>query len=772
MKRIITFLICMFFMLSLMPSGYASDKTNIAFAFDGNADVAEIFADLSQYAPDDTHFTVATPKTSFTLHSIKSIPNILRGLSPYTGDFDVIELLTNADFSVGGGPTNKIIILSTPLISDELIKKAQSIEERSSYTVYLVTNTPAPSSYAHTIYYTDLSELYELLRQIPIFRQSKLKDMEEKTPYDFLNITASGGPENWTIKGYIKENGNYTHRFVPPKTGYYQITNSTSEAMPLVYITNKTGNNAQYLQIFPSSEHGNSYLLGKDSQVLISTVGDNNMSFTQNINFTEPVTVAAPAKMEFTPAGEGTFIYSNNIEAIQELSDLADNGADSKMLMKVSGLTANGITRMGDKMPNSNKYTFVSEHANHIPDEDIIFDLQFSSAQGAVIEITALGVGQTWLPMNLNQNYIGSNIDAMPSAVIPNSPNIDTFTTATITIDNSGKWLKDIYEEIKGADTYPVNHASKGPTPTFLLFNFNVLEGAVDLNFMAYRNGNRQNVNMSAAAPYRWDRQYKGYAASLPKMQTNLEFTIDDSISGYLPVTVSNMRNPDGIQVNEWGTGINPQSDLYGQATYGAESAILPLEYYDISKMDLYGSAIDESEKEDTWYFDTKRTDLNKEIQYGYFNGANKILATLPSPQPDFKPNAPLGNLTALNDYGINVPWNPSGTNYKTYNIGYGYNVTSYDAAANLGNYWVELEYAVTVHNLGSERTIEYRADGPGDYIINTNGVLQNRGENSGNITMDTFTIPNGTHKFIFSVMLYSPHAAALKNSLNLLPLN
>ena len=365
-----------------------------------------------------------------------------------------------------------------------------------------------------------------------------------------------------------------------------------------------------------------------------------------------------------------------------------------------------------------------------------------------------------------------SNIDAMPSAVIPNSPNIDTFTTATITIDSSGKWLKDIYEEIKGADTWPANLASKGPTPTFLLFNFNVLEGAVDLNFMAYRNGNRQNVNMSAPAPYRWDRQYKGYAASLPKMQTNLEFTIDDSISGYLPVTVSNMRNPDGIQVNEWGTGINPQSDLYGQATYGAESAILPLEYYDISKMDCYGSAVDESEKEDTWYFDTKRTDLNKEIQYGYFNGANKILATLPSPQPDFKPNAPLGNLTALNDYGINVPWNPSGTNYNVYNIGYGYNVTSYDAAANLGNYWVELEYAVTVHNLGSERTIEYRADGPGDYIINTNGVLQNRGENSGNITMDTFTIPNGTHKFIFSVMLYSPHAAALKNSLNLLPLN
>jgi hypothetical protein len=114
------------------------------------------------------------------------------------------------------------------------------------------------------------------------------------------------------------------------------------------------------------------------------------------------------------------------------------------------------------------------------------------------------------------------------------------------------------------------------------------------------------------------------------------------------------------------------------------------------------------------------------------------------------------GQITALDDTWINDP---------NYNIGYGYNVTSNSVACNLGNYSVELEYVVTVHNSGSPRVIDYYMKGVGDYVIDSNGTLKNKGEETENwMKIDSFSVPSGTSMFVFRTVLPTANAAGIFN--------
>ncbi len=568
-----------------------------------------------------------------------------------------------------------------------------------------------------------------------------------------LLVDIAAGLETITIgakNDTANEYGANAYQFTAGVMGCYAVS-CTNDFLPMVFRMTNNGEESYYTQIYPEPNlEPEQYLLNEGETVIVAVSGGANQSYTLTIDEPKEIKMNV-SDLKFTPVGNGTFIYCNNPESLTSPSNLADNGADSSLLMHVSDLTPD---RNG-----SNQYTFAGFGYNKIQGDKyrrITFDLQFLADSEAEVEITALGVqwpsGISWASMNAYADYVNQKISGIDGA--EGSFGVPQPFSYRFTLNGNSAWLSDMV----GGDW---EYNAYMESPIFLITDFKVISGSVDLNWMAYQAGNRSNISDTTYAPYRWDRQYKGVATSLPKMHADMDYFLDDSIApgGKLSAVVYNTYNPDGATVTQWSTGINPQSDKYGAAYNGAESAMLPLEYYDGQKWQYYGSGVPDSEREDTWIFDTTRTDFRQQVVSAYNvsgDGINRQLQTTGTPSEDYKPNAPMEQLSAYDMATLNDP---------DYDIGYGKNVPSFFAAANLGNYGVELEYTVTFHNLGSAKTITYYADGPGNYIIHYNGTRQNKGEQNTSVPMATFDVPSDTTTTVtFSVVLPTASAAALNN--------
>jgi hypothetical protein len=387
--------------------------------------------------------------------------------------------------------------------------------------------------------------------------------------------------------------------------------------------------------------------------------------------------------------------------------------------------------------------------------------MQFWANGAAEIEVTSLGVqwpsgNQSFAAIQAFADYKNGSINELNTTdFIFASPMTHTFT-----LNGSGAWLSDIYnaqpnkEWLRGAQNRTI----------FLIMDFRVKSGSVDMNWMAHEF--RANHNPYADnAPYRWDGQVKGTAPTLPKMRANLEYSIDAATesNAYMPAIVSNYYNPAGAYVNAWSTGINPQKDYFGSAYKGAESGILPLTYNDPDKVNRYGASA--SGKNTTWIFDARHTAMNKQVLSGtavYRNGVfdgRELETTFDGPS-NFVPNDLLGS--QIGDK-LSSPYDTT-VDSQSYNVGYGPNVTSFDVAVNMGNYSVEMEYNVTIHNSGGPRTVEYHVSGPGNYILNAKNQLKNKGDNPNDVLMESFDVPSGTSTFTFSVVLPTGDASALDN--------
>ena len=252
-------------------------------------------------------------------------------------------------------------------------------------------------------------------------------------------------------------------------------------------------------------------------------------------------------------------------------------------------------------------------------------------------------------------------------------------------------------------------------------------------------------------------------------MHADLDFYLSDEITPpgtRLPVTVTNKRNPGGILVSAWNTGINPQSDIYAHfysegndegKVISAESGIMTLEYDDGLKQSYYHPAY--PNKESVWVFDTNRTDFRTQVDY--YDWGQGLFYMKEPPDAGYAPNAPLGQLTALNKSTVN----------PMENIGYGTNVSSFQAAANLGNYGIKMEYTVTFYNSGATKVVAYYMEGQGNYVIEYNGALLNKGETQVSTTepMASFIVPHGTKTVTFSVVLISPNSGSINNWLKVI---
>ena len=94
--------------------------------------------------------------------------------------------------------------------------------------------------------------------------------------------------------------------------------------------------------------------------------------------------------------------------------------------------------------------------------------------------------------------------------------------------------------------------------PVNILVDFEVIDGVADFNICALKSTgvlrDRSNHDYSAPeAPFTRDRQYKGVADTLPKVNTSLDFVVDYSMKtgDYFPVMIYNQYNSAGKRTDK-----------------------------------------------------------------------------------------------------------------------------------------------------------------------------------------------------------------------------
>ncbi len=372
-----------------------------------------------------------------------------------------------------------------------------------------------------------------------------------------------------------------------------------------------------------------------------------------------------PADLKFYPQGGGKFIYSNNEEAIWK-----------RALSYTSNPTPSYIMNNDDL--GKGKYSVFVSHVNHtetIGDEnvltslgfDIEVDVQIIANEDTVISLNAIGF-----------DVMSAQVYKSPSGLYKEQSTWDLIQAwadyiqlpiYTVNIHRNyypTKFEPVIIELKEGEQAWLSQYIANYKTIPYLKFmniiaDLEVVRGGIDLNVAALRHNGRlrdrsHHSPYAARAIYYRDKQYKGIAETLPKVNAELSYTIDDSVEdgSLLPVKVFNQYNKNGNTVQKWFTHINPQEDRWSKNT-SAESDMLLLEYYDEEKLKYYSDSIPQKLRNSVWKFDVFHSDTKE--------------------SPGGIPNYKL-------DVGVD-------------NIGNG---------ANLGNYAVVTSYKITITNDGSKK--------------------------------------------------------------------
>lgn len=390
---------------------------------------------------------------------------------------------------------------------------------------------------------------------------------------------------------------------------------------------------------------------------------------------------AEPHDLIFTPDESGKYIYCNNHEFIRR-SDLADfSNPNAKFIMNNENLTAD-------------KYALFVSHVNHTErrkeDNTIIdagFDIEadavFIAKEDTVIRLSAVGFE---VPENKQYWYKGKSYTYEDEWGCFNA--WASYMQLPIRQIDSGQ----IYEptafepvefEIKAGETRWLSEfiPNYGVDPWFrpvhIMADFEILSGTCDVNIAALKStgtvGDRSNFNpASGFGSYDRDRQYKGVADSLNRVNAPLSYTIDDNLwSGTaLPVKVYNQSVPEGNETTKWYTHLNPRADQWSDKLC-AESDMLAFKYYDPKKKQYYGKGV--TETDDYWYFDTYHSDTS-EYQKAYGGNYKYVPNRALTGSGTDSTACNLGNYGVILHYDIDITNNGNLIRYVTYNLSTGSN--------------------------------------------------------------------------------------------------
>ncbi|MDD4688389.1 MAG: hypothetical protein PHE51_01410 [Eubacteriales bacterium] len=388
-----------------------------------------------------------------------------------------------------------------------------------------------------------------------------------------------------------------------------------------------------------------------------------------------------PAQINFEPDTSGKFIYCNNREFIFK-SDLADTSNRSPRFI------------MSNHDMEAGKYAMFLSHVNRTevknaggwlitePGFDVELDVLFRAKEDTTIRLTAMGFE---VPEN-SEYYLNGETYTQESEWGCFAA-WASYLGVTVSQQDSGQKYSPVPfepvefqvkagEEVWLSSYIPNYREVPYCRPVHLMADFEVVSGKTDINVAALRStgmiGDRSRFNKSASfGSYIFERQHKGIADSLNKVDANLNFSIDDSIANgdSLPVMVYNQLAPEGNTVWTWYTNLNPRSDIWNKNNV-AESGMLSFKYYDPSKLGRYGDNVPEEERDPYWYFDTKHSD--RTTWPGRDSGYLKF---------DFVPGyelkegdkedyaASLGNFGVLQNYHISVTNNGYMDRYINYNL-------------------------------------------------------------------------------------------------------
>lgn len=394
-------------------------------------------------------------------------------------------------------------------------------------------------------------------------------------------------------------------------------------------------------------------------------------------------TVFCAPDLKFTPEGGGKFIYCNNPEGITA-DDLAD-GEKPVYLMNNKGLTPN---RYIVYLTHFNLVTDSINEQTKVPGKNIYLNGIFTASEDSeiIISRTAFEVPENSLCYytdNLNNirkwdegsfSSLHAHADLMNETIFTlHSDKVYTPSeqdTRTITLKKGESAYLGDYIENYTSVPYPKH--------VFLGADIEIISGSVDFNIFASYSEHLTTVPSHGF--YVYDKTQKGIANSLPRVSAKLEYTIDDSVKNGdpLPVTIYNQYVPEGNTVTEWVTSLNPLADMYTKRIV-AESDILSLYYRDPYKLNWYGSAVNEEDKNDVYIFDPFHSDTS------------------------------------------HFPGNDSGYTRDTYIPNYPQSPENDEISysCNMGNYGVATVYNITVHNNSSiDRYFDYTATCTSDLIV------------------------------------------------------
>ncbi len=413
-----------------------------------------------------------------------------------------------------------------------------------------------------------------------------------------------------------------------------------------------------------------------------------------------------PAELYFSPVGGGKYIYCNNTEGIfrEYLADSSNQ--NPRYTMSNLNLTPD---RYYIYLSHIN-YTYGYDE-NYHPSGlgfDVELDLEITAKEDSVLRINRAAfetpkvrrytdetggikyVYPTWGGENAVATMIDHDIPMLNSDVVFINGG---YTPKTINIKKGETvWLS----------SYIDNYSACGMIlPVFMTADTELLSGKVDMNVVELRAKDGRLRDRSDFDPaktefgsYLRDRCQKGIADSLPEVEASLEYEIDDSVSdgSYLLVKFKNQYTDEETTLDKWVTNLNPQDDIWSKYIT-AESDMLPLKYYDPSKLGYYGKNVPQSRRSDTWIFDTKHSDTK---EYAAESGVS---------QDDYSPNYELS---------------PDRDNH-----GFG---------CSMGNYGVTERYNLKITNNGNRtRYFNYDASTSADIIVtmkNKDGSLRREQEN------------------------------------------
>ena len=282
------------------------------------------------------------------------------------------------------------------------------------------------------------------------------------------------------------------------------------------------------------------------------------------------------------------------------------------------------------------KYTFMSWHLNY-SSEDVTMDVQLYS-ENAKIKVNAIGINapqidrwdSDWTSPQaiLNMEYFKcEKIFKVKTNEYDNRlyGRIDEGYYTLNSAEGNSVWLQDIYNKKiynngynKNILEYPrLPKYNDDQMPFYIIFEFEVLEGEVVLNQMAYNN--RENI-MSIGennAPYIGEGAFKGISNTPNEVISDFSYEIKGD-EKYIPVRTFNLNNPLGYKSVFWESNVNPQQDAtpnvnipgiedgngnlykYRVRDIATETELLKFRYVDNSKKDRYEYDTDDN----VWYFD------------------------------------------------------------------------------------------------------------------------------------------------------------------------